>query len=68
MSSSTEIRSALELVWERMGVLVEEGNDLVVNEQRQANATAARHIAEIASDLGTLSRAAEVLAKLGQHS
>jgi hypothetical protein len=68
MSSSTEIRSALELVWERMVVLAEEGNDLVVSEQRRADATAARHIAEIASDLGALSRAAEVLARLGQHS
>lgn len=68
MSSSTEIRSALELVWEQMVVLAEEGNDLVVSEQRQADATAARHIGEIASDLGALSRAAEVLARLGQHS
>lgn len=68
MSSSTETRSALELVWERMVALAEEGLDLVVNEQRQADATAARRIAEIASDLAALSRAAEVLAKLGQHS
>lgn len=68
MTPPEEMRGALELVWERMVALAEEGNDLVVSEQRDADTTAARHIAEIASDLCVLSRAAEVLAKLRQHS
>lgn len=68
MNGPDERRSALELVWERMVVLAEEGNDIVVSEQRDADTTAARHIAEIASDLGILSRAAEVLARLRKHS
>lgn len=68
MNPAEEMHSALELVWERMVALAEEGNDLVVSEQRDPDSTTARHIAEIASDLCALSRAAEVLAKLRQHS
>lgn len=68
MIADDEERGALEHIWEAMVILAEEGNDLVVNEQREPDTTAARHIGEIASDLVALSRAAEVLARLRQHS
>lgn len=55
--------AALEHIWEAMVVLAEEGNDLVVNAQRDPDAAIARHLSEIASDLAALACAAEVLAK-----
>lgn len=67
MSAASGPRAALERVWETMVVLAEEANDIAVNEQREADTTAARHIGEIASDLAALSRAAEVLARLDRH-
>lgn len=67
MNAAEEARGALERVWETMVLLAEESNEIVVDEQRGADAVAARHIAELASDLSTLARAAEVLARLRQH-
>lgn len=64
MNIAEEAKAALASVWATMVVLAEAGNDMVVNEQRLAPARVARQIAEIASDLSVLSRAAEVLAKL----
>lgn len=64
MIDAKDTRTALEYLWAEMVVLAEEGNDIVVDEQRDSGVTAARHIARIASDLATLSRAAEVLARL----
>jgi hypothetical protein len=63
MNIADEATAALASVWETMVVLAEAGNDMVVDEQRHARASGARAIAEIASDLSVLSRAAEVLAK-----
>jgi hypothetical protein len=68
MNSGDEALGALERVWQAMVMLAEEANDIVVNEQREADATAARHLTEIASDLVALSRAAEVLARLREQS
>jgi hypothetical protein len=64
MNIAEEAKAALARVWETMVVLAEAGNDMVVDEQRLAPARGARQIAEIASDLSVLSRAAEVLARL----
>ncbi|MES1158836.1 MAG: hypothetical protein ABUL42_02970 [Terricaulis silvestris] len=64
MNVAEEAKAALACVWETMVVLAETGNDMVVDEQRLAPARGARQIAEIASDLSVLSRAAEVLARL----
>ena len=66
MNVAEEARAALPTVWEAMIALAEAGNDLVVLDHRHAEGEAARQIANIASDLSTLSRAAEVLARL-QH-
>jgi hypothetical protein len=64
MNIAEEAGVALARVWETMVVLVEAGNEMVVHEQRRAPVAGARQIAEIASDLAVLSRAAEVLARL----
>ncbi len=64
MNVAAEASAALAHVWETMVVLAEAGNDMVVNQQRLAPAVGAGEIAEIAADLASLSRAAEVLAKL----
>lgn len=64
MNVSEEAGMALAHVWETMVVLAEVGNDMVVDQQRLAPANVAGEIAKIAADLSTLSRAAEVLAKL----
>ncbi|MDX2276663.1 MAG: hypothetical protein NW206_14525 [Hyphomonadaceae bacterium] len=64
MNIAEEAAAALTRVWETMVVLAEAGNDMVVDEHRLTPARGTRQIAEIASDLSVLSRAAEVLAKL----
>lgn len=64
MNITEEATAALARVWQTMVVLAEAGNEMVVDKQRPAPARGARQIAEIASDLSVLSRAAEVLAKL----
>ncbi len=66
MSAALEAKAALPLIWQTMVVLAEENNDSVVNEQLNAAATAANNIAESASDLVALARAAQVLARLCQ--
>lgn len=64
MNVAEDAAIALAGVWQTMVVLAESGNDMVVNQQRLAPASDAGRIASIASDLSTLSRAAEVLARL----
>lgn len=64
MNVADEARAAPARVWATMVVLAEAGNDVVVNKQPLAPARGANDIAEIASDLAVLSRAAEVLARL----
>ena len=64
MNIAEEASAALARVWEAMVVLAEDGNDLVVDTQRLAPTDSAHRIGDIASDLATLARAAEVLARL----
>ena len=64
MNIAEEASVALARVWETMVVLAEAGNDMVVDAQRLAPANGAGQIVEVASDLATLARAAEVLARL----
>lgn len=64
MNVAEEAGMALAHVWGTMVALAEAGNDMVVDQQRLAPADGAGEIAEIAADLSTLSRAAEVLARL----
>lgn len=64
MNLADDAAIALAGVWQTMVVLAESGNDMVVDHQRLAPAGRAGQIASIASDLSTLSRAAEVLARL----
>ena len=64
MNVAEEASAALARVWGMMVVLAEAGNDMVVDEQRLAPERGAQQIAEIASGLSVLSRAAEVLARL----
>lgn len=64
MNVAEEAGRALAHVWETMVVLAEAGNDMVVDQQRLAATSSAGEIAEIAADLSSLSRAAEVLARL----
>lgn len=68
MNVAGEAGMALAHVWETMVVLAEVGNDVVVDQQRLAPANGAAEIAKIAADLSALSRAAEVLAKLRDHT
>ena len=68
MRVADEAAAALTAVWNAMVVLAEAGNDQVVGQQRKAKARAAARIAQIASDLSALSRAAEVLARLRDQS
>lgn len=64
MNIAEESSAALARVWDAMVVLAEAGNDMVVDTQRLAPADSAHQIGSIASDLATLARAAEVLARL----
>jgi len=64
MNVADEASAALAAVWQTMVVLAEAGNDMVVNHQRLAPPSGADEIAEIATDLSTLSRAAEVLVRM----
>jgi len=64
MNVAEDAAVALAGVWQTMVVLAESGNDMVVDHQRSAPGSDASRIASIASDLFTLSRAAEVLARL----
>jgi hypothetical protein len=64
MNVADEASAALVRVWETMVVLAEAGHDMVVDTQRLAPADGASRIAEVASDLAMLARAAEVLARL----
>lgn len=64
MNIAEEASAALARVWETMVVLAEAGNDMIIDTQRLAPADGVGQIAQIASDLATLARAAEVLVRL----
>ena len=68
MSVADEAAAALPAVWNAMVSLAEAGNDKVVWSQRKAKRRDAAGITQIASDLSTLARAAEVLARLRDQS
>lgn len=63
MVRSGTAQTALDAVWARMVELAEAGHDLVVLTQASADAAKAKHIALMASDVATLAKAAEVLAR-----
>ena len=66
MMARETARAATEALWAAMVELVEAGNDRTVAGQAGASSAEARRIAALATELGAIARAAEIVASYAQ--